>query len=172
MYGQNNGGAVPFSGPEQWQLGRRFDARSPDGGSGFSGGAGLGPMLGGGATPPMQAPQLPPALAAYFAQVNRSNNQSPIGGGHAGLPFDPFMQMGTGGGLPPQGGGMGIGGGLPPQSLPPMGLGGGMPPQGMPPQFGGGGPQMGMGGGMQPRPMPQMQRGGPTRRNLGFGAMR
>lgn len=197
MNGQNFGG-MPFTGPgaSTWDsLQRLNDFRQQDGGGfgrfgGFQGGGGGG--LGIGAPPPPQAPQgLPPALAAYFAQVNRPNNQAPFGGGHMGMPYDPNMSVGTGGGLPPQGmppppmsGGLPPQMGMPPQGLPPMmtggghqpqglpqmGMGGGLPPRGLPPMMMGGGmpPQ---GGGMQPPMQARVGRGPRTRRNLGFGAM-
>lgn len=44
--------------------------------------------------PQQQPGALPPALAAYFAQVNRPNNVSPFGGSQFGLPYDPNSQPG------------------------------------------------------------------------------
>jgi len=128
---------------------------------GFGGGGGGG-GIGGGIPPsqPAPPPQFLQNLMALYGQMGRANNQSPIGLGHFGLPYDPSqpppfmppqMQQSPFGGPPPF---MPSFGG--PQQRPPV-FGGGMPPF-MPPQFGGGMPQMG--GPSQPSPVPMPQTGG------------
>ena len=127
-------------------------------------GFGGGGSIGGGIPPsqPAPPPQFLQNLMALYGQMGRANNQSPIGLGHFGLPYDPSqpppfmppqMQQSPFGGPPPFVPSFGG-----PQQRPPVF---GMPPQfggQMPPMFGGGMPQMG--GPSQPSPMPMPQTGG------------
>lgn len=150
-------GNVSGIGRFQWDdFQRNFDHRKPDSGSyaGPGGNFGMGPggLPGGLPGGMLGQPQLPPALAAYFAAAGRSNNVNPVTGGQAGLPYNPFMQVNPSVGLPPQPM-MGTGGGA--QMMPMMGTGGGAQVQGGPPM-----PPM--------RPQMDARRMGP-RRNLGFG---
>lgn len=78
-----------------------------NGGGGGFGGGGMGPQN----PQPSAPPQFLQNLMALYGQMGRANNQSPIGLGHFGLPYDPsqpppFMPPGvplanTGGNTPP-----------------------------------------------------------------------
>lgn len=148
------------------------------GGIGFTAGGGGG-SFGGGGLGGQQAPSMLQNLMALYGQMGRQNNQSPIFGGHFGLPYDPsqpppFLPPGvpmanTGGNLPPmQMGGPQMGGNLPPQmggpmQRPPMGPLGNAP--------GAGYDSSGINpGGMFGPQMMGSARG--LHRNLGFGGRR
>lgn len=108
--------------------------------------------------PPMQAPgTISPSMAAFFAAMNRGNNQSPIYGGY-NMPQ----------GFPPM---AHTGGALPPMAMPSMYTGGAMPAMRMGGNPTGGYDSSGInpGGGALPQPFPQNPGGFQPLRNLGFG---